>query len=145
MTDFIAAKAIVPNEGRFLMVKHSYDGEDCYDLPGGRREPGESLEETVARESMEEACLELRVRGKVGEYHARRHDGKTVDCTVFFCEADVSTLDTSRNPADTENITGYAWVDPYRCEEYPMGDDLKRFLMKLSWHDIFTQHLRSRR
>jgi ADP-ribose pyrophosphatase YjhB (NUDIX family) len=38
-------------------------------LPGGRAEPGETVEQTIVREVKEETGLEVEVGRKIGEYH----------------------------------------------------------------------------
>ncbi len=38
-------------------------------LPGGRSEPGESVEQTIVREVKEETGLDVEVIRKIGEYH----------------------------------------------------------------------------
>ena len=58
----VAANALIVNEGHALLVEFSGGTEDeHYNLPGGGVELGESLEEAVRREVMEETCLEIAV------------------------------------------------------------------------------------
>lgn len=53
-----AASAIVEHEGRVLLVKRRHPpAADLYAFPGGRSEPGETLEETALRELFEETGL----------------------------------------------------------------------------------------
>jgi len=47
---------------RFLVVRESSHGQDWY-LPAGRIEPGERFEEGALREVLEEAGIEVRLRG----------------------------------------------------------------------------------
>lgn len=51
--------AIVKN-GKLLMAKHSYGLKDRYSLIAGFVEPGETIEETVRREAMEEVGIKVK-------------------------------------------------------------------------------------
>ncbi len=60
----ISVKALVSNEkGMYLVIKraNAYPGETepRWDIPGGRLNPGETLEQTIRREVKEETGLEL--------------------------------------------------------------------------------------
>ena len=67
------ATAIVPNqESKILLIKRTTPPFVSYcALPGGRREAGENVEETVVREVKEETGLDVTIMRKVGEYHER--------------------------------------------------------------------------
>ncbi len=51
--------AFIFNKNKVLLVKHSY--RDGWLPPGGRRDKGENIEETVIREVKEEANLNIKV------------------------------------------------------------------------------------
>ena len=46
--------AICERDGKFLLVKEEIDGKIVYNQPAGHLDPGESLLEAVARETLEE-------------------------------------------------------------------------------------------
>ncbi len=54
-----------------------------WSLPGGRVEPGESVEAAAVREALEETGLEVRLVRKVGEYWKPQHNDTV---TVFEAE-----------------------------------------------------------
>lgn len=64
-----------PKTGRVLMVCNRRSYGDSWSLPGGSREPGETLEQTVAREVAEETGLVVEVGGivAVGERIRNTH------------------------------------------------------------------------
>jgi len=54
----VGSSALILNEnGRLLLMKRTDNG--CWGIPGGSMEPGESLEETIKRETLEETGLEI--------------------------------------------------------------------------------------
>ena len=56
---FFAVKAFILNQGKFLVMHKSGVEEDIWELPGGRMEFGESAEETLIRELLEETGLQV--------------------------------------------------------------------------------------
>lgn len=64
-----------PDSERILMVCNRRSSGLSWSLPGGSREPGETLAETVVRETFEETGLRVAVRGIVamGERLRRSH------------------------------------------------------------------------
>ncbi|MEO8392171.1 MAG: NUDIX domain-containing protein [Chloroflexota bacterium] len=65
-------------EGRILLQKRA-DFRN-WSLPGGRVEPGESVEAAAVREAFEETGLEVRLVRKVGDYWKPQHNDTV---TVF--------------------------------------------------------------
>jgi ADP-ribose pyrophosphatase YjhB (NUDIX family) len=51
-------QAIVVRDGRILMVRHRFQGEEYWCLPGGAQEPGETPEQGVLRELREECNVQ---------------------------------------------------------------------------------------
>lgn len=54
---YFATKALVVKDGKFLAVHKTGVDHDLYELPGGRLEYGETPQQTLAREMMEETNL----------------------------------------------------------------------------------------
>lgn len=64
----VTVASIVEREGRFLMVEEAANGCPVYNQPAGHLEPGESLLEAVARETLEETGLDFAPSHLVGIY-----------------------------------------------------------------------------
>ena len=62
------AALIFDEAGRILLIKENY-GRRRYGPPGGRIEAGESPQQAVIREALEEICVEVQVRRLVGMYY----------------------------------------------------------------------------
>jgi 8-oxo-dGTP diphosphatase len=62
--------AIIPfPEGKILLVKRdTVPFKGYWALPGGRVDPGESVEQTIVRECKEETGLDVEIVRKIGEY-----------------------------------------------------------------------------
>jgi ADP-ribose pyrophosphatase YjhB (NUDIX family) len=72
----ISAKAVIVADGRVLLLKHRDSVGDWYSLPGGGQKHGETLEEAVQRECLEETGLRVRM-GRllfVRDYIAQHHE-----------------------------------------------------------------------
>jgi len=65
------ATAIIefPSNRLLLVKRDTIPFKGYWALPGGRSEPGETVEQTVIREVKEETGLQVSVVTKVGEYH----------------------------------------------------------------------------
>ena len=72
------------DEGRVLLLHHTYRGNKPWGLPGGGLRAGESLEECLRRELREEANLEIVIDGLLSA--AAHYDRKLVDM-IFACRA----------------------------------------------------------
>jgi 8-oxo-dGTP diphosphatase len=102
-----AAAVICDDHGRVLLVRHSY-GRLNWELPGGVAEPGETPEETAAREVREETGLNV-----VPE----RISGVYVEPRIPLGEAMHFVVRCRREPADAEpriasdEVTAWGFFD----------------------------------
>ena len=98
-----AASVALIETGRVLLIERAFEPlAGLWTLPGGRREPGESIEETAIRELREELGLEVSVLrpvmqlGVVGRFRLQ----------VFHAARFVGTIRPSAEVAD------YRWTAP---------------------------------
>ena len=109
-TTYAAGVAVVVNDGRVLLVKQRRHYGTHWELPGGYWEAGESLEETAAREVLEETGIEIAVGELVCTLvWERAHDRRRNLLAVFGAEA----LDAGRQPQPQteEDIDAAAYLD----------------------------------
>lgn len=71
----VTVAAVIEREGRFLFVEEETEFGVRLNQPAGHLEPGESLVEAVARETLEETRLRFVPNAVVGVYQWTRPDG----------------------------------------------------------------------
>jgi len=64
----LTVSALVEQDGRFLIVEETSTGVVVITQPGGHIEAGESPEQAVVRETLEETACEISVRALLGTY-----------------------------------------------------------------------------
>src|SRR4030043_1150523 len=71
------ATAIIefPDDKILLIKRDTVPFKGYWALPGGRAEPGETVEQTIVREVKEETGLDVAVVRKIGEYHEQGIQG----------------------------------------------------------------------
>lgn len=134
---FVGVKAAIRHEGKILLLRESSayrDGAEAgkWDLPGGRIESGETLDEALSREVKEEAGLSV-IRGDLlGAYDGFpiiRGEKCHVVRLYFLCEAAASAVSLS------EDHDRSLWIDPQAIPpEVELMDDLADVLAKAAFH-----------
>ena len=112
----------VTDGDRILMTKYAGRGIPFYALVAGFNEVGETLEETVAREVMEEVGLKV----KNIRYYKSQPWGIVDDLLAgFYCDVDGSTQIT----LDTNELKEAVWVDRKDVEGQPQDLSLTNEMM----------------
>jgi 8-oxo-dGTP diphosphatase len=103
-----------PETEQILIVGYREGG---WSLPGGAREPGETLAETAIRETMEEAGVVLAVERliAVGERLPTPHSGPK-DHAVFFLFC-ARIIDGTPTVTDDDEIVRFKWVDAQEAND----------------------------
>jgi 8-oxo-dGTP pyrophosphatase MutT (NUDIX family) len=108
-----AAACIRDDRGRILLVRRS-DGENLWGFPGGAIEPGESADQAVAREVLEEIGLEVEPVALIGVYSGPEYafsypNGDQVQPITAFFECRV--VGGQLTP-DEQEIVGARYAGP---------------------------------
>lgn len=127
---FVGTKGVVHYKSKILLLRESSLYEDGskkgkWDVPGGRIEEEETLEEGLLREVTEECGLRVTKGRLLGAY-----DGfpviKGEQCHVvrlyFLCESDSDQVVLS------EDHDAYAWVEKEDGEEKVLMDDIREMI-----------------
>ena len=110
----ILVAGVILKDGRIFVhrnIKHGLRLEP----PGGKLEPGETLEEAVVRELFEEHEIRVRILGKIGVYQTDMTKEGAFDVHTYLCEI------TEGEPAfvrDGKN-DGFEWLTPEELEARP--------------------------
>lgn len=103
----MAIVAVVFWNDRVLLLEHSYRPRYPWGLPTGWMRYGESLEEAVRRELMEECGLDVGVLQWIdARFPTRRH----FEC-VFWTEVLESSQTEESEPSEDGEITSWGWFD----------------------------------
>ena len=105
----VTVAAIVQRDGRFLLVEEHTTRGQLFNQPAGHLDPGESLIEAVARETLEETACAFEPTGLLGvyQYHSSADD---VTYIRFAFTGNISGPEPDR-PLDT-GIIRALWLTP---------------------------------
>ena len=112
---FDVTAAVIRRNGRVLIAQRPPDGMlgGLWEFPGGKREPGESLEACLRREIREELSLEIEVgRPIVSVKHAYTHF--RISLHAFECRI-------TSGRARSIGVADFRWVLPGELDRYPLA------------------------
>ena len=124
----LRAEGCLVHDHKLLLVNHINPQASYWVLPGGHVELGETLQEALAREMMEELSLEVEVGPLVMVHQFIRHDRQTVNFTFqLICH---HPEELRLHPH--KKLQGYDWVDAERLRgldvKPPMVETLQGFI-----------------
>lgn len=118
LTNVVAA--VIEREGRLLIAQRPMGKRHggLWEFPGGKLEPGETVEAALRRELTEELGVRL-VQAGATLFEAA-DDGQTF--LIVFVKADIEGV-----PQCLEHAA-IAWVDPDRLHDFQLAPSDKRFV-----------------
>ena len=97
---------VFDTQGRLLMIQRGHDpGAGLWSIPGGRIEPGETDEQALVRELLEETNLQVKVGKFVGSVRREGLGGAVVDIRDYNATVTGGTLRPGDDAADAR------WVE----------------------------------
>ena len=130
---FIAVKALLFDQGKFLLVKRSDKarGEHHYwELPGGRMEFGETPENALQRELMEETGLSAILLCPLQTWNFFREEETQIVGITFLCKAETNKVQLS------SEHDAFAWVRFEALTQYNIVPTVLSDLNKLEISEI---------
>ena len=108
------AAAVILHDGRYLLTmrKTNVHLSGLWEFPGGKREPGESLEECLRRELREELGIEI-TEPEPFQIICHAYPEKTVELHFFRC----SIKDGHPRPLGCDALQ---WVPPEELTQVPL-------------------------
>lgn len=108
------------DDGRLLVVRRARPpGEGRWSVPGGRVEQGETDQDAVRREVLEETGLHVRVGVRVGTVLRPGLAGQTYDIRDYACALAVDT-----SPLAGDDAAEVRWVTRAELAELDLVDGL---------------------
>lgn len=89
-----------------------------WEFPGGRKNPGETFEDCVVRETLEELGVNVSVKKKLMEIR-REYNGKVIWLNFFLCDY----LSGVPCPLDCQDVR-WADLDELKNFQFPPANDL---------------------
>ncbi|SKB10181.1 NUDIX hydrolase [Aeromicrobium choanae] len=122
----LAASAVIVEDGRILLVRRGRDpGRGLWSVPGGKVEPGESLEAACAREVLEETGLTVTVGHELWLVRLPTGDGREFEIHDFAATATGGTLLAGDDADDA------AWFPLEQLADLPLVDSLLDHLRRV--------------
>ena len=119
-----ATKAVIERDGKILII-HRTDKEDCFkdewDIPGGGIKFGETPEESIKREIMEESCLEVDIIRPLRIWTFFKNNNQTqVVGVTLLCKY------ISGNVKLSDEHNDFKWIDPSDIDNYKIHEGIKK-------------------
>jgi 8-oxo-dGTP diphosphatase len=108
----VAAALVQDAAGRYLITRRRAGSHlaGLWEFPGGKREPGETLEAALGRELTEELSARFVVGEKIHEVRWE-YPERTVVLHFYRCRLESGTIEPRESQA-------MAWVEPERLGEF---------------------------
>jgi 8-oxo-dGTP diphosphatase len=119
----VAAFAIIEHEGKYLLARRRDIG--WWNLAGGGLENGETVDEGMSREVMEEVCITVTIERVVGIYSKPRKNEVVI---TFLCHPAPNT----GAPGTSDEVSEVGWFTPDALPEKFLPKHRQRLLDALN-------------
>ncbi len=106
----VTVAAIIERDGRFLLVEEETSEGVRFNQPAGHLDPFESLEQAVARETLEETAHEFAPTSLVGVYMSRYQSVRTGEDVTYLRFAFAGTLGPVHDRPLDHGILRAVWL-----------------------------------
>jgi len=114
---------IKDRDGRLLLIRRGHEpGAGLWSLPGGRIEPGETDQQAVAREALEETGLAVQCRHLLGTAELPGADGTVIHVSDYLAVVTEGELAAGDDAAEAR------WVAAAEMDSLPLTSGLAEHL-----------------
>lgn len=106
----VTVAAVIERDGRFLLVEEETSDGVCFNQPAGHLDPGETLIQAVARETLEEAAHDFEPTGLIGVYMSRYLSARTQQEVTYLRFAFAGTLGALHDRPLDHGILRTVWM-----------------------------------
>lgn len=106
----VTVAAIIERDGRFLLVEEETSDGVCFNQPAGHLDPGETLVQAVARETLEEAAHDFEPTALVGVYMSRYLSSRMQKEVTYLRFAFAGTLGALHDRPLDHGILRTVWM-----------------------------------
>lgn len=116
---------LIRNNGKILITQRLFDDRfgGLWEFPGGKQQPGETLERCLMREIEEELNIQIQVDKKLMTV-VHNYDQVRITLHVFQC----TFLDGT---PEKKGVQDWRWVDLAEMEQYDFTEADKRVIRQL--------------
>lgn len=106
----VTVAAVIERDGRFLLVEEETSDGVCFNQPAGHLDPGESLEQAVTRETLEEAAHDFAPTALIGVYMSRYLSSRRQQEVTYLRFAFAGTLGALHDRPLDHGILRTVWM-----------------------------------
>jgi ADP-ribose pyrophosphatase YjhB (NUDIX family) len=125
----IGVKALIFNEGKFLVMHNNGVEEDLWELPGGRMEFGETAEETLRREMIEETGLVVEPIRLLDTWNLIREDYQIAGI-IYLCKFEKGEVRLS------DEHDAFKWISTDEESLQMVYEDFRVRMLNWNWDEI---------
>lgn len=127
---FFSVKTLIVRENMFLAVYNLVGDQKIWDLPGGRMEFGETAEQTLKREILEELNIEIEPIKVIDTWNYIHNEKCQITGIIYFSKMLSDSIKLS------EEHDGYNWIKFIEIEEIFSKDFLLDKMQLWDWNTI---------
>lgn len=127
---FFSVKTLIVRENMFLAVYNFVGDQKIWDLPGGRMEFGETAEQTLKREILEELNIEIEPIKVIDTWNYIHNEKCQITGIIYFSKMLSDSIKLS------EEHDGYNWIKFTEIEEIFSKDFLLDKMQLWDWNAI---------
>lgn len=133
---FFSVKTLIIKNNTFLAFYNLVNGIKLWDLPGGRMEFGETAEETLKREILEELNVTIQPIKVIDTWNYIHDSNCQITGIIYYSELITNEIKLS------DEHDGYEWIEFEKAETIFTKDFLLDKIQLWNWDSILNNSVR---